>query len=145
MRYEDVNTSLLILTQNVRFCYTRPIIRFFRSFSICSVSGPFLPGCTARLGRFRSFLLGGGGEGREPALPPPGAVLGPNVHLGALRCRRTTGNQVPRATWFLWLSAESGSRDSGYLETRSPDANLTGNGVMKHCTALRLHQAPSRL
>lgn len=80
------------------FCWT---------FSICSV-GPFFA-ALHRLWRFVAFLLGLRGarerEGDHATSPYPSGrpVLGPSVHLGAMRCR-TTGNKVPRTTWFLWLS-----------------------------------------
>lgn len=106
----------------------------FCSFFVSSVlylfrRALFLLGCTARLWRFGAFLLRSGGDwgrgGRGWPLPASRAVLGPTVHLGALRCRRSTGNKVPRTTWFLWLSESASQRR--YLGTQSPGANLTGN------------------
>lgn len=77
-------------------------------------SGLFLLGCTAGLWRFGAFLPRSGGVWAAGAaaspLPASRAVLGPTVHLGAQRCRRTTGNKVPRTTWFLWVSESASER-----------------------------------
>lgn len=114
-------------------CYLYSFFFLSWAFSICSV-GPFF--CWVPPPVFvgsKRFYSGSGKRARKGGgLTPPlcaRTVLGPSVHLGALRCRRTTGNKVPRTTWFLWLS-ESGSR-SRYFGTHSPGANVTGNPVMK--------------
>lgn len=108
------------------FFFKLSVFYLFRRALFCWVPPPVFVGSERFYSGTGKRACKGGG------LTPPlcaRTVLGPSVHLGALRCRRTTGNKVPRTTWFLWLS-ESGSR-SRHLGTHSPGANVTGNSVMK--------------
>lgn len=139
------NRQLVLLSETPDIC----IPPFFSSvFYLFRRSGPFLLGCTGRLGRFGAFLPGQEGDEGGSARPLPSLrpVLGPSVHLGALRCRTTVNS--PQVTEFRELrdfygcpKVDLGAGISA-SRARSAAANVTGNAVMKHCAALRLRRGP---